>query len=143
MLSFNLHAEQEFNAAKHVEKILGTLAGGDFTVACWKPGQVSPNHCHPDATEIYLCLEGGGQMKTPSETIDVVPGAFVVHPPGEMHEYVNGDQRTLLFRVRYGADMDARIRDTGNQQPQWRAVAGPAGAAVVLQPGRELGHRCG
>ena len=111
MLSFNLHAEQEFSAAKHVEKILGKLSCGDFTVACWEPGQVSPNHCHPDATEIYLCLEGGGQMKTPSETIDVVPGAFVVHPPGEMHEYVNGDQRTLLFRVRYGADMDARVRD--------------------------------
>ncbi len=108
MLAFNLHAEQEFSAAKHVEKILGTLAGGDFTVACWEPGQVSPNHCHPDATEIYFCLEGGGKMKTPSETIEVGPGAFVVHPPGEVHEYTNGGQRTLLFRVRYGDDVVSR-----------------------------------
>lgn len=108
MLTFNLHAEQEFSAAKHVEKILGTLAGGDFTVACWEPGQVSPNHCHPDATEIYFCLEGGGKMKTPSETIEVGPGAFVVHPPGEVHEYTNGGQRTLLFRVRYGDDVVSR-----------------------------------
>ncbi|MFY0611495.1 MAG: cupin domain-containing protein [Hyphomicrobiaceae bacterium] len=108
MLSFNLHAEQEFSAAKHVEKILGTLAGGDFTVACWEPGQVSPNHCHPEATEIYFCLEGGGKMKTPSETIEVGPGAFVVHPPGEVHEYTNGGQRTLLFRVRYGDDVVSR-----------------------------------
>ena len=111
MLSFNLHAEQSFSAAKHVEKILGTIAGGDFTVACWEPGQVSPNHCHPDATEIYFCLEGGGTMKTPDATVAIVPGAFVVHPPGELHEYINGDQRTLLFRVRYGSDMDARILD--------------------------------
>ncbi len=108
MLTFNLHAEQEFSAAKHVEKILGTLAGGDFTVACWEPGQVSPNHCHPEATEIYFCLEGGGKMKTPSETIEVGPGAFVVHPPGEVHEYTNGGQRTLLFRVRYGDDVVSR-----------------------------------
>jgi hypothetical protein len=47
-------------------------------------------------------------MRTPKETIDIVPGAFVVHPPGELHEYSNGPQRTLLFRVRYGADMASR-----------------------------------
>ena len=41
----------------------------------------------------------------------VVPGAFVVHPPGEVHEYANGPHRTLLFRVRYGSDMAARHLD--------------------------------
>jgi hypothetical protein len=40
--------------------------------------------------------------------VPVTPGSFVVHPPGEVHEYENGPQRTLLFRVRYGADMVAR-----------------------------------
>ena len=38
----------------------------------------------------------------------MTPGSFVVHPPGEVHEYENGPQRTLLFRVRYGADMLSR-----------------------------------
>ena len=47
-------------------------------------------------------------MRTPRETIDVAPGSFVVHPPGEVHEYINGPQRTLLFRVRYGSDMLSR-----------------------------------
>jgi hypothetical protein len=47
-------------------------------------------------------------MRTPSKTIDVTPGSFVVHPPGEVHEYINGPQRTLLFRVRYGTDMLSR-----------------------------------
>jgi mannose-6-phosphate isomerase-like protein (cupin superfamily) len=91
-----------------VEKILGDIAGGDYTVACWEPGQISPNHSHPHATEIYFCLSGGGKMRTPTETIDVVPGSFVVHPPGEVHEYINGSGRTLLFRVRYGSDMLSR-----------------------------------
>jgi quercetin dioxygenase-like cupin family protein len=108
MQVFKLADEAEFNPAKHVEKILGRTGDGDFTVACWEPGQISPYHCHPDATEIYFCFEGGGVMRTPRETIDVKPGAFVVHPPGEVHEYANGPQRTLLFRVRYGADMRAR-----------------------------------
>jgi quercetin dioxygenase-like cupin family protein len=103
--------EAEFNSKKHVEKILGKIGDGDVTVACWEPGQISPYHCHPHATEIYFCFEGGGVMRTPRETIDVVPGAFVVHPPGEVHEYENGDKRTLLFRVRYGTDMGARHLD--------------------------------
>jgi quercetin dioxygenase-like cupin family protein len=107
MLVFNLEKEKAFDPAQHVEKILGKIAGGDVTVACWEPGQISPYHCHPEATEIYFCYLGGGKMRTPRETVDIVPGSFVVHPPGELHEYINGPQRTLLFRVRYGADMRA------------------------------------
>jgi quercetin dioxygenase-like cupin family protein len=114
---FNLANEAEFNTHKHVEKILGAVGGGDVTVACWEPGQISPYHCHPHATEIYFCFEGGGTMRTPDRTVSVVPGAFVVHPPGEVHEYENGPERTLLFRVRYGGDMAAR-------HLQWRGNEG-------------------
>ena len=64
---FSVTGEAEFNPKKHVEKILGTIADGDVTVACWEPGQISPNHCHPHATEIYFCFEGGGTMRTPEK----------------------------------------------------------------------------
>lgn len=114
---FSLEAEQQWDPKQHVEKILGKVADGDVTVACWEPGQISPNHCHPDATEIYFCFQGGGKMRTPKETVDVVPGSFVVHPPGEVHEYANGPQRTLLFRVRYGKSM-------GTRHLEWRGKAG-------------------
>jgi len=105
---FNVAREAEFNPQRHVEKILGKIEEGDVTVACWEPGQISPYHCHPHATEIYFCFEGGGTMRTPNDNVAVVPGSFVVHPPGELHEYANGPQRTLLFRVRYGSDMVTR-----------------------------------
>ena len=108
MQVFNLLAEQEWNPRHHVEKVLGEIGEGDVTVACWEPGQISPNHCHPEATEIYFCFQGGGKMRTPTGTVDIMPGAFVVHPPGELHEYINGPQRTLLFRVRHGTDMLSR-----------------------------------
>jgi quercetin dioxygenase-like cupin family protein len=113
---FNLAKEQEWNPKRHVEKILGEIEEGDVTVACWEPGQISPYHCHPHATEIYFCYQGGGKMRTPRETIDIVPGSFAVHPPGELHEYANGPARTLLFRVRYGNDMLTRHID-------WRGKA--------------------
>ena len=108
---FSLEREQQWNPKHHVEKILGKIADGDVTVACWEPGQVSPNHLHPNATEIYFCFQGGGMMRTPTGTVDVRPGSFVVHPRGELHEYINGPQRTLLFRIRYGDDMSTRTKD--------------------------------
>lgn len=117
MQVFDLAREAVFDPHQHVEKILGKVENGDVTVACWEPGQISPYHCHPHATEIYFCCEGGGTMRTPDATVAIVPGAFVVHPPGEVHEYQNGSHRTLLFRVRYGADMAAR-------HVEWRGRAG-------------------
>lgn len=122
---FSLLDEQEFNPKRHVEKILGLAGEGDVTVACWEPRQVSPYHCHPHATEIYFCFQGGGTMRTPERTVAVTPGSFVVHPPGELHEYENGSERTLLFRVRYGEDMLARFIDwRGN--PDWKQDADDA-----------------
>ena len=118
MQVFNLVAQQEFDPKRHVEKILGTIAEGDVTVACWEPGQISPYHCHPYATEIYFCFVGGGQIRTPRTSVQVKPGSFVVHPAGELHEYANGPERTLLFRVRYGTDMVARHMDWRGR-PGW------------------------
>jgi quercetin dioxygenase-like cupin family protein len=119
MHSFDLKKEEKFDPNKHVERVLGKVGEGDMTVACWDPGQTSPYHCHPDCTEIYFCYEGGGTMRTPSETAAVNPGSFVVHPPGELHEYINGPQRTLLFRVRYGSDFDGRTKEWSSN-PDWR-----------------------
>ncbi len=120
MKSFNLKTEAGLDAKRHVERILGAFGEGDVSVACWEPGQISPYHCHPNATEIYFCFEGGGEMRTPLEAIPVSPGSFVVHPRGELHEYRNGGERTLLFRVRYGADMSVRTKEWPSN-PGWRA----------------------
>jgi mannose-6-phosphate isomerase-like protein (cupin superfamily) len=119
---FDLACEQEWSPKHHVERILGAVAGGDVTVACWEPGQISPYHCHPQATEIYFCFSGGGTMRTPREAVAVRPGAFVVHPPGEVHEYENGRERTLLFRVRYGPDMRAH-HHAWRGNPDWTQSA--------------------
>jgi len=102
---FDLHVEQEFSNDERVEKILGRYSGGDVTVAGWEPGQKSLDHAHPEAIEIYFCFEGGGTMRTDQQNVDLSPGSFVVHPHGEYHQYTNGTQRTLLFRIRYGSDV--------------------------------------
>ena len=63
MLSFNVKAEQAFDPKRYVERVLGACDEGDVALACWEPGQTSPYHCHPHATEIYFCVEGGGMMR--------------------------------------------------------------------------------
>lgn len=108
MRVYRVSKEQEFRPEGHVGKVLGAFAEGDVTVACFEPGQVSPYHAHPGATEVYFCIQGGGAMRTPEETVSVSPGDVIVHEKGEAHEYANGEARTLLFCVRYGADLAAR-----------------------------------
>src|SRR5580765_1333080 len=109
---FSLEREQQWNPRHHVEKILGKVADGDVTVACWEPGQVSPYHCHPEATEIYFCFSGGGTMRTPEQTVPVTPGAFIVHPPGEVHEYANG-RRALYYSGYVTAPICGRTMSNG------------------------------
>ncbi|MGI9312185.1 MAG: cupin domain-containing protein [Alphaproteobacteria bacterium] len=111
MEQYDFSKEQRFDPIKHVEKKLGYFGEGDVSIACWEPGQVSPNHCHPDATEIYFCFEGGGIMRTDSGEVEVRKGGLVVHPRGELHEYINGENRTILFRVRYGDSMVSRTKN--------------------------------
>jgi quercetin dioxygenase-like cupin family protein len=119
---FHLPEEQEFSPDRHIEKKLAKVADGDFSVACWEPGQCSTYHTHPHATEAYFCFQGGGTMHTPQGSVELRPGTFVIHPPGEMHEYENGNESTLLFRVRYGPDMLVRqLRWRG--QPSWEPSA--------------------
>jgi len=111
MDTFDFSIEQKFDPIKHVERKLGFYGEGDVSIACWEPGQVSPNHCHPDATEIYFCYEGGGVMRTENDEVEVKKGSFVVHPRGELHEYTNGSERTILFRVRYGDSMKSMTKN--------------------------------
>jgi quercetin dioxygenase-like cupin family protein len=118
MECFDLKREEEYDPKHHVHKVLTRVEEGDATIACWEPGQTSPYHCHPHATEIYLCIEGGGMMRTAKQTVDVVPGAFTIHPPGEVHEFLNGDKRTILFRVRYGGDKVSRHK-SWDENPDW------------------------
>jgi mannose-6-phosphate isomerase-like protein (cupin superfamily) len=148
MRSFDVGIETTYAAERHVERILAEEDDTDFSVACWEPGQISPFHCHPDAVEVYLCLSGGGTMRTPSGIIELTPGRFVIHPRGELHEFENGTQRSVLFRVRSGTDMAAYECDRRGD-PSWRQTArdaeyfsrehsggGPAGlGGTVGRPG--------
>jgi hypothetical protein len=58
-------------------------------------------------------------MRTLDGEVPVTPGAFIVHPPAELHEYENGSERTLLFRVRYGGEKYSRATQRRGY-PDWK-----------------------
>jgi quercetin dioxygenase-like cupin family protein len=119
MRAFDIGSDIRFATRRHVEKVLVAEHGGDFSVACWEAGQISPYHCHPEAIEAYYCVMGGGTMRTPAGSISLAPGALVIHPLGELHEYENGSERSVLLRVRYGEDVGGyELARRGD--PSWR-----------------------
>jgi len=130
---FNLKAEQAFDPKKHLERVLGRIDEGDVTIACWEPGQTSPYHCHPNATEIYFCFEGGGTMRTPTDTVEIGPGSFVVHPRGELHEYANGPHQGVAEQSRLEA-APRRRRLLCQAGPVKGAIASRAYCSFDMRP---------
>ena len=58
----------------------------------------SVRHYHKRCTEVYLILEGRGQMDLGGDVIDVGPGTVIYIEPGTPHR-LWGDVRTVVFGV--------------------------------------------
>jgi len=111
---FQSDAGAGMNPKRHVEKILDRIGAGDVSVACWEPARSAPITATRRHRNLFL-LRGRRQDAHAIRDNRRCAGMFVVHPAGEVHEYANGPHRTLLFRVRYGADMRAH-------HAQWRTT---------------------
>ena len=57
-------------------------------------------------------------MRSLDQEIQLTPGSYVLHPPGELHEFTNGIERTVLYRVRFGDDMSSRHYQN-RSAPMW------------------------
>jgi mannose-6-phosphate isomerase-like protein (cupin superfamily) len=54
--------------------------------ASLEPGQSTRRHYHARSEEIYLILDGGGELEVDGETLTVGPGDAILIPPGSPHE---------------------------------------------------------
>jgi hypothetical protein len=118
MQVFSLHKEQEWNRKHHVEKVLGEVGDGDVTVTAGSQARSAHIIATPTQPRSISALRAAARCarrRKPSTSCR----ARSVHPPGELHEYINGPQRTLLFRVRYGEDMSSRHFEWRNN-PEWK-----------------------
>ena len=61
------------------------------------PGAATKRHFHERSEEIYLILEGGGELEVDGEGRQVVPGDAVLIPPGAWHELTAGEEGVRLL----------------------------------------------
>jgi mannose-6-phosphate isomerase-like protein (cupin superfamily) len=65
--------------------------------ATLEPGQATQRHHHARTEEIYVILEGGGEMEVDGERRPVQPGDAVLIPPGARHQIHAGRDAQLRF----------------------------------------------
>jgi mannose-6-phosphate isomerase-like protein (cupin superfamily) len=65
---------------------LGGAANQSLAEASLAPGQATRRHHHAESEEIYVLLEGEGEMEVDGERRRVGPGDAILIPPGARHE---------------------------------------------------------
>ena len=79
-----------------IRVLLDAAAGGavnqSLAEAELGPGQQTQRHYHPRTEEIYVLLEGGGEMEVDGDRAPVGPGDAVLIPAGTRHQITAGDE---------------------------------------------------
>jgi len=73
-----------------IRVLLDAEAGGarnqSLAEATLAPGQETERHYHAEAEELYVVLEGAGELEVDGERRPVGPGDAVLLPPGAWHQ---------------------------------------------------------
>lgn len=65
--------------------------------ASLEPGAATQRHYHGRSEEIYLILEGGGELEVDGERCEVATGDAVLIPPRAWHELRAGESGVRLL----------------------------------------------
>ena len=77
-----------------IRELLGTqhgTANQSLAEAALEPGQATERHYHARSEELYVLLEGEGEMEVDGATGHVGPGDAILIPPGARHQITAGD----------------------------------------------------
>jgi mannose-6-phosphate isomerase-like protein (cupin superfamily) len=99
----NRDAAQPFRTldGSTIRVLVDARAGGAFkqslAEATLAPGTETRPHFHARAEEIYVLLEGSGEMEVDGQARTVGPGDAVLIPPGAWHRIRAGEEGELRF----------------------------------------------
>jgi len=74
-----------------LDGVAGGAANQSLAEAELAPGQQTQRHYHPRTEEIYVLLEGGGEMEVDGDRARVGTGDAVLIPAGARHQITAGD----------------------------------------------------
>jgi mannose-6-phosphate isomerase-like protein (cupin superfamily) len=72
-------------------------ANQSLAEAWLEPGQETQRHYHARSEELYVLLDGEGEMEVEGERARVGPGDAVLIPPGAWHQIRAADSEPLRF----------------------------------------------
>lgn len=71
---------------------LGGTANQSLAEAWLEPGQATQRHYHARSEELYVLLDGEGELEVDGERARVGPGDAILIPPGALHQiWADGD----------------------------------------------------
>jgi len=76
---------------------LTTLKDLNLSLTELKPGKETGGHSHKEADEIYIFIDGRGEIEIGEEKISVKGGDVVAIPGGKFHKVFNEGEKTLSF----------------------------------------------
>lgn len=101
MESFVLGDMIEYSPERRVRKPILKVPGLVSEVVCYEPGQGTPTHHHPDQDEIWLVMEGRGEIEVDERRLAVGPGSLILITRGERHSLVaDPDSRLVLLFIK-------------------------------------------
>ena len=62
-----------------------------------EPGEATQRHFHARSEELYVLLDGEGEMEVDGERSRVGPGQAILIPPGAWHQITASDDGPLRF----------------------------------------------
>lgn len=75
-----------------LDSALGGAANQSLAEASLGPGQSTQRHYHAKAEEIYVFVDGGGEMEVERESCEVGAGEAVLIPAGAWHRITAGPE---------------------------------------------------
>ena len=83
-----------------IRELLGTqhgTANQSLAEATLEPGQATQRHYHARSEELYVLLDGRGEMEVDGASRQVVAGEAILIPPGARHRITAAPDTPLRF----------------------------------------------
>lgn len=127
MLSFVLNHMIEYDPKLRVRKPIMKVPAFVSEIVCYEPGQTTATHHHPVQDEIWVVLEGYGEIWVDEERHPVEPTSMIYIPAGIRHGLAaSPDSRLVLLFIKAPGIPEAAAFGIGNAA---NAAAAPAGVS--------------
>ena len=135
MQSFVLGEMIEYDAALRVRKPIFKVPSFVSEIVCYEPGQVTATHLHPKQDEIWLVLEGRGEIEVGEQRLGVQRSSLIYIPAKVRHGLrAAADSRLVLLFIKSPGIVDEAMQGSAGGPVAWSGPPPtPTGSQFLLE----------